>query len=454
MKLNLRLSHKIMSIGAVGVIGLAMVGGIYLIGNAAQERFRTAAAESRAINQQMDRIQVELLETRRAEKDFLLRKEDKYVKRHGELTKQVSDDFAELQRQTRSGSDLDQKGQAIRAGFETYVKHFAAMAKARIKLGLDENSGLEGTLRKSVHDIEAALKEVEDPRLMVTMLMMRRHEKDFMLRGEMKSGEDMKKRAAEFTAQLAGVAAAARADITQKLAAYQRDFFAWIDAAQELAREQKAVSDTFATIEPAIEAITKTVNKARTEAEAAEATARHGTALQMQIAMLVIFLAVIALAFGIGRSISVPIRKISTVLRELANGNKTVDVPYTDRGDEIGDNARAAQTFKENLIRIEKMEVEQKAIEAGAASQRKADMKKLADEFEAAVGEIVQTVSSASTELEASATTLTKTADTTQKLAIVVAAASEEASTNVQSVASATEEMAASVGEIGRQVQE
>ena len=81
-------------------------------------------------------------------------------------------------------------------------------------------------------------------------------------------------------------------------------------------------------------------------------------------------------------------------------------------------------------------------------------MIKLADEFEGAVGEIVETVSSASTELEASASTLTSTAERSQELTTVVAAASEEASTNVQSVASATEELSSSVNEISRQVQE
>jgi methyl-accepting chemotaxis protein len=89
-----------------------------------------------------------------------------------------------------------------------------------------------------------------------------------------------------------------------------------------------------------------------------------------------------------------------------------------------------------------------------AAEQRKLEMRKLADRFEGAVGEIVGTVSSASTELEASATTLTSTAERTQQLTTVVAAASEEASTNVQSVASATEELSSSITEISRQVQE
>jgi methyl-accepting chemotaxis protein len=182
------------------------------------------------------------------------------------------------------------------------------------------------------------------------------------------------------------------------------------------------------------------------------------------------------LAWLIGRAIANPIRVIAGVLLELANGNKSVDIPYTDRGDETGDNARAAQTFRDNLVRMEKMQAEQKEAEARAAAEkqtaeereaaekraveerleveRKAAMQALANEFEAAVGGIIETVSSASTELEAAANTLTRTADTTQQLSTVVAAASEEASANVQSVASATEEMSSSVGEIGRQVQE
>ena len=86
--------------------------------------------------------------------------------------------------------------------------------------------------------------------------------------------------------------------------------------------------------------------------------------------------------------------------------------------------------------------------------ERRATLEKLACDFEAAVGQIVQTVSSASTDLESSASKLTSTAERSQELATAVASASEEASTNVQSVASATEELSSSVNEISRQVQD
>jgi methyl-accepting chemotaxis protein len=165
-----------------------------------------------------------------------------------------------------------------------------------------------------------------------------------------------------------------------------------------------------------------------------------------------VMLMLIGSAFFSVLNIARPIRRIGEVLLELASGNKAVQIPYVDRSDEVGDNARAAKTFKENLVRIEQMESEQKDQEAAAAARRKADMIKLADAFQAAVGGIVTSVSSASHQLEAAAGTLSGNASQTQQLSGMVAAASEEASTNVGAVASAAEEMSASVTEIGRQV--
>jgi methyl-accepting chemotaxis protein len=169
------------------------------------------------------------------------------------------------------------------------------------------------------------------------------------------------------------------------------------------------------------------------------------------VGLLVVLMLIGSSVFSV-LTIARPIRRIGDVLLELATGNKTIEVPFATRGDEVGDAARAAKTFKENLIRIEQMEAAQKSAEATAAAARKAEMIKLANEFQAAIGGIVNTVSSASSQLEAAAGTLTATADNTQELSGMVAAASEEASTNVGSVAAAAEEMSASVTEIGRQV--
>ncbi|MES5482571.1 HAMP domain-containing methyl-accepting chemotaxis protein [Bradyrhizobium sp. INPA03-11B] len=159
--------------------------------------------------------------------------------------------------------------------------------------------------------------------------------------------------------------------------------------------------------------------------------------------------------FVVGQyGVAKPIRAVVEMLQQLADGHYDIAVHGTDRRDEVGDVAKTALVFKDNGLAKLRMEREQREMEARAAAQRRTDMLQLADGFERAVGEIVETVASASHELEASATTLTSTAERSQNLATTVAAASEEATTNVQSVASATEELSSSVNEISRQVQE
>ena len=177
----------------------------------------------------------------------------------------------------------------------------------------------------------------------------------------------------------------------------------------------------------------------------------QATWVSLAVGVLVILVLAGSALFSV-LNIARPIRRIGDVLLQLAGGNKAVEIPYTARGDEVGDNARAAQTFRDNLIRIEQMEAEQKDQEAAAATRRKQEMIRLAGAFEDAVGGIINSVSSASQQLESAAGTLSGTAEETEQLSGMVAAASEEASANVGAVASAAEEMSASVVEIGRQV--
>jgi PAS domain S-box-containing protein len=150
------------------------------------------------------------------------------------------------------------------------------------------------------------------------------------------------------------------------------------------------------------------------------------------------------------RAVGRPIEQLNGLMAKIAQGEFNSRVAV-ERDDEIGIALRNVQAMQAKLGFDRE---EQKDTEKRIAVQRKLDMQKLANDFEGAVGEIVETVSSASGELENFAGTLTATAERAQEITTAVAAASEEASTNVQSVASATEEMASSVNEISRQVQE
>ncbi len=191
------------------------------------------------------------------------------------------------------------------------------------------------------------------------------------------------------------------------------------------------------------------------EAKAA-ANGQMRTAAQMSLgfgAAIVLLLVASSLFSYLG--VARPITRLNGAMSQMAGGDLDVAIPGADRGDEIGDVAKTIVVIRQNAEQKVRDEAEAKARQDKEfAELRKADMRKLADAFEGAVGEIVEAVSSAATELEASANALTGTAERSEQFATVVASASEEASTNVQSVASASEELSASVNEISRQVQE
>ncbi|MGL9622637.1 methyl-accepting chemotaxis protein [Bradyrhizobium sp. U531] len=191
------------------------------------------------------------------------------------------------------------------------------------------------------------------------------------------------------------------------------------------------------------------VKEAKSEYDAAEH--EYGWLVGGALALLVASIAIGGLVSRQTiRAIVRPLQRLNDAMLSI-NQAKLDNRIVVERDDELGAALRNLQTLQA-IVRFDRDEL--KATEKRAATQRKVEMHKLAGNFEGAVGEIIETVSSASTELEASANTLTSTAERGEKLATMVAAASEEASTNVQSVASATEELSSSVNEIGRQVQE
>jgi len=208
-----------------------------------------------------------------------------------------------------------------------------------------------------------------------------------------------------------------------------------------------------------------------------------------------------ASAFFIARGITGPVAAMTGAMGRLANKEWTTEVPALDRGDEIGQMARAVQAFKEGGIENERLQaeaekareerlkqeeeqrrlkeeaarteerrqreaeeskrkaeeehrLEQERLKAEAEQQRKAEMQALADSFEATVKTVVQTVSSSASEMQSSSTSMSATAEETSRQATAVAAASEQASANVQTVASAAEELSSSIQEITRQVAE
>ncbi len=182
-----------------------------------------------------------------------------------------------------------------------------------------------------------------------------------------------------------------------------------------------------------------------------EADARFYSALAV-----VLVLAVSSIAFGLwqARGISGNIIGMTTAMQGLAGGDMTVDIPADGQRDEVGEMAKAVQIFKKSMIEAAELRQAQEEQARRAEKEKRAMMNRLADEFESSVKGVVGIVSSAATELQAAAQSLSAGAEETHRQSSAVTHAAEQSSSGVQVVAAAGEELSASIQEISRQVNE
>lgn len=159
-----------------------------------------------------------------------------------------------------------------------------------------------------------------------------------------------------------------------------------------------------------------------------------------------------ALAVLTAKRVVGPLKNMTAVMGRLSENDNSVDVPDQDRIDEVGSMAQSVQVFKDNAIRMEEMRGDATRREEQAEQDRVAALNKVADEFEASVKGLVENVSSASTELQATSTSMTTVAADAKAEAELVASSSRTASEHVALVAAGTEELKASIDEIGEQI--
>ena len=177
---------------------------------------------------------------------------------------------------------------------------------------------------------------------------------------------------------------------------------------------------------------------------------------EMRTFMLVggalLMVVVVAVGMLVARGITGPLDAMTRAMAALADGDKTVIVPATERHDEIGEMAKAMQVFKDNALAVDRMQAEQAEAKARTAAERRDAMMRLADSFEAGVKGVVDGMAASAGELQSTAQTMSATAAETSRQSHEVAEAAQQASVNVQTVAVAAEELSSSISEIARQV--
>lgn len=185
-----------------------------------------------------------------------------------------------------------------------------------------------------------------------------------------------------------------------------------------------------------------------TAARIAEEASTAGSIAAVTVGVLAVLLTVL-----ITMSISTLIKRITGTMTQLAGGDLGVEIEGAERGDQIGNMARAVSIFKDNAIRIAEVESEKNRLAAQTEQDRKAGLRELATRLERAVKDIADAVKQSAQRMHDGAATMSGAAERTKAQSSTVATASGQASANVQTVASAAEELSASIREIGQQAQ-
>ncbi len=375
-----------------------------------------------------------------------------HVSSHAEYSEVFAQTVDHLLQQSADGETQAAIEQAASA-YEVYRGQFSNLVSSWQLIGYDQNSGLRGSLRASVHEVEEALSAFDQPRLSVTMLMMRRHEKDFLMRIDDRYIGRMADRLAEFTPALAAstIPRAEQQAISELMAAYHRDFNAMAQERLAVAALGEQLEQAYAAVLP----LTHHLQQLATQRFEAANTAL-GASSQVTLTRVLTVIAIIAGLVLVGclviaRGISRPIGALMHVMEELRNGQTDVVVDTYGK-DEIANMSGSVETFRDNAIRMEQVNLENAASERRVEEEKRAAMQSLADDLETKVGQIVDGVGNAATQMQASAQSLSSIADRTSSQSGMVGDASGQMTGNVEELAEAASQLGSSISEISQQV--
>ena len=356
----------------------------------------------------------------------------------------------EAQPEQQAIAALVQRLEAVQAQFER-------AAGLAITMGLSEDSGLRGKLRDSVAAIEGELRQWPNiDILMAKMLMMRQAEKDFMLYGGATHLGRHHKAANEFDfgIETTELSTSVKADFRRLLTSYTADMTAFATTSTQLKSETDALCDLLDALQPEMRHLFAFARRGDEAATTAQNYIRSQMMARTLGAGALAGLAFVLAGAVLARSVVGPVRRIEHAMRELANGNHEVAIPGAERGDEIGDMARAVAVFKHTAETMVRLTAEQEDIKRKADAVYKAQMNALADGFEATVMDVVMIVSNGADAIGATAEGMVARVDAGGSRSMDVALAAEASRQTIAEVVAAAAELTQAVTEIERGVGE
>ncbi|NRG18610.1 HAMP domain-containing protein [Rhizobiales bacterium] len=452
------LRMKLALLAATGLLGLIVVG---LIGWVTIQNFNDTASEALRAEKASEKLLSlgkNVAESASLFERFLLVPSEDAEAFTKDRLSQAARDLGDLK---NAEYEIDD---AVMADIEQAVSGLSSSAIATIdlqkELGYDENAGLQGSLRMAVHGIEEKIEDVgkgtsnagELDSLRVKMLQMRRHEKDFILRGDEKYIGRLNKRVDEFLTLLreTGFDEETKDDIRGLLLKYQERFKAWAEKKQALA---STVNVVHANQETAGNVLAQAQSRAAdiVSASADELDTTHRRAsLLIVLAAAVVGLASAAMAFFIGRSIANPLCHISSGMAEITAGNLEVEIPLLNSGDELQALAEAAANYKQSAAAQAKLQNTNRANHEKTLAERDR-LENAISAFRDRITEISTTLTRQTDAMRDSSKSLISISGTASRETESAKRAAESSSQSLEGVAVTTQQLAASVQNIAGQ---
>ena len=441
-------------IGVVAAAGL-LVGLAYGIGAHRIARALEDQAEYEHLWEQANNIRAGALAMQTAANGLTAERQHKFIEDFGLQVQQIGVALAAIRATPAAASHGEEIDQLDKAVAET-ASLFKAMADVTLELGLADGDGLRGKLSASVKAIEDELKmwpNTDD--LKTRALRMREAEKDFMLYQDRSYLGKNRKQAMEFDLGIdsAGIADSTKEGFRTLLAAYSADMAAYGKATLAQQERITALRAGFAALQPRIQSFAALANDGMVEAARRQGETRAQVGGLMAGVGLVALVAVLLVGLISGRSIAQPVLHMEKAMARLADGDAGVEIPGVHRADEVGLMAKAVRVFRDNALAMEELRVRQEA-EQTAKELRTRKLEALVASFDADVGAIIRRVAASAGGAEATAREMDRFASQTMERMREVTQSSDAATSNVQAMAAAAEQLAYSIGEISGRVSE
>ncbi|WP_407520562.1 methyl-accepting chemotaxis protein [Methylobacterium oryzisoli] len=452
---RLRLGLR-MQIATLGMGGVLLLGLIYTGGARTQAHFQAIADAGARLHAAITAVDRDLVAARQIETDFLLRRQEALIGQREALIARAGERLGEIERALAEvpAEDPLRRIDAVRPGLNLYATRFQNVAAAQRTLGIDPNQGLQGRLREAVHQVEKRLAAVDQPRLSVLMLMMRRHEKDFMLRGEEKYADELRDRAAAFGPALAAspLPDSVKAELADLLRTYEQTFLGYTVGADTLKEEAADLAGIYARLQALIAEIHQAVSAVYERGQSEIALSRAATTERMWWAIGLTMLCAGLLSLWVRQRISSPLTLMAQAMERIAGGDLGASVPRLRRRDELGAIAAALGVFHAKMLENRDLVAEQLATRLRSEAERHGAVLALADRLDAELGGAAADLSAVAARMEEGAATVAGAIGQTRERVVAVAAASGQTSANVRTVSEAADSLTASIGTIAAEV--